>query len=288
MKKLLAIVLSAAMLVASVVAFSACGETTKVRVFDAEVFELTAESYAFAVKKGDSDVKTQANALLAEITENGTLDMIINSFFDGSSDFTYENTVSSPPTGANKTNYLIVATNAYFPPFEYYQGSVFTGVDIQIAKLLADKMEKTLYVSDMEFDSIIPSITSGNCDIAMAGMTVKEERLETVDFTTEYYESAQVLITRENDERFADCQNADDLTAVLSAQGKSFTIGTQVGTTGYMYSVGEGSDYEGFANLTTTSYSTGALAVQDLINNKISAVIIDKQPALMIAANYNK
>lgn len=287
MKKLLAIVLSSAMLVASVVAFAACGNTVKVKVYSE--IELTAESYAFAVKKGESEVKTQANALLAEIIEDGRLDAIINSFFDGTSTFTYANPVSSKPTGADRSSYLIVATNAYFPPFEYYQGNLYTGVDIEIAKLLADKMEKTLFVADMEFDSIIPSVTSGNCDIGMAGMTITGDRLETVDFTTEYYESAQVLITREDDDRFANCTTDEEIKTVLKAQEKSFVVGTQQGTTGYMYSYGnEDFEYEGFANLTTKSYTTGALAVQDLKNKKIDAVIIDKQPAIMIAASVNK
>lgn len=287
MKKLLAIVLSSAMLVASVVAFAACGNTVKVKVYSE--IELTAESYAFAVKKGESEVKTQANALLAEIIEDGRLDAIINSFFDGTSTFTYANPVSSVPTGADRSSYLIVATNAYFPPFEYYQGKLYTGVDIEIAKLLADKMEKTLFVADMEFDSIIPSVTSGNYDIGMAGMTITGARLETVDFTTEYYESAQVLITREDDDRFANCTTEEEIKTVLKAQEKSFVVGTQQGTTGYMYSYGnEDFGYEGFANLTTNSYTTGALAVQDLKNKKIDAVIIDKQPAIMIAASVNK
>ena len=287
MKKFLALALAVAMVLCAMVAFSACnGGKKQVKVFEA--YELTAESYAFAVDKENTALKEAANELLAELKESGELDTIINSFFDGSATFVYENPVSSVPTGADRANYLVVATNAYFPPFEYYEGSKLTGVDMKIASLLAEKLDKTLYIYDMEFDSVITSVDNGLADIGMAGMTVNEERLKTIDFTSEYYESAQVLITTADDTVFADCTSADDIVAKLSAQDKSFIVGAQNGTTGYMYSAGdEGFGYDGYANLTVNGYTTGALAVLDLANGKINAVILDKQPAIMIARNSN-
>ena len=287
MKKIIAIALCLVMLAVSVSAFASCGNTAKVKVFTE--YELTAEKYAFAVAKENTALKDAANALLAELKENGELDNIINSFFDGSTTFAYENPVSTVPTGDARANYLVVATNAYFPPFEYYEGAKLTGVDMKIASLLAEKLGKTLYIYDMEFDSIITSVKEGMADIGMAGMTVNEERLKTIDFTTEYYESAQVLVVREDDTVFADCKSADDITAKLAAQGKDFIVGTQNGTTGYMFSAGdEGFGYDGFKNLTTNGYTTGALAVLDLANSKVDAVILDKQPAIMIAKSTNK
>ena len=106
---------------------------------------------------------------------------------------------------------------------------------MKIASLLAEKLGKTLYIYDREFDSVIISVSQGNADIGMAGMTVNEERLKTIDFTTEYYESAQVLVVREDDTVFAECKSADDIIAKLGEQEKSFKVGTQNGTTGYMY-----------------------------------------------------
>lgn len=286
MKKVLAVVLAAVMMTAAVVAFGACGETARVKVYTD--YELTSEGYAFCVTKGQTDLLNAANELLDEITEDGTLDNIINSFFDGTSEYTYENPVSSVPTGNDE--YLIVSTNAAFPPFEYTSGNKFTGVDIQIADLLAKKLNKKLYVYDMEFEAVITTVqTSTVSNIGMAGITVNDERKQQVDFTDVYYESAQVLITREDDKTFADCKSADDIIAVLKEQDKDFVVGTQNGTTGYMYSAGdEGFGYEGFTNLTTKGYTAGALAVKDLANGKIDAVIIDKQPAIMIAASNNK
>ena len=288
MKKILAITLCLVMLLATVCSFAACGnEKSKVKVFTE--YELTAESYAFAVAKENTALKDAANALLAELKENGELENIINSFFDGTADFVYENPIPAVPTGADKDNYLVVATNAYFPPFEYYEGNKLTGVDMKIASLLAAKLGKTLYINDMEFDSIISSVKNGESDIGMAGMTVNEERLKSIDFTTEYYESAQVLIVREGDTVFASCKSVADIEATLKAQASTFKVGTQNGTTGYMYTAGdEDFGYDGYKNLETKAYTTGALAVLDLANGKIDAVIIDKQPAIMIAASTNK
>lgn len=288
MKKIIALALCAIMLVTSVLALASCGnEKSKVKVYTE--YELTAESYAFAVAKENTALKEAANALLAELKESGELENIINSFFDGTSEFTYVNPVSSVPTGADKENYLVVATNAYFPPFEYHEGNAISGVDMKIASLLAEKLGKTLYINDMDFDSVITSVKNGESDIGMAGMTVNEARLEIVDFTTEYYESAQVLIVREDDTVFADCKSVADIENVLKAQSKSFKVGTQNGTTGFMYTAGDADfGYDGYTNLETTSYTTGALAVLDLANGRIDAVIIDKQPAIMIAESTNK
>ena len=178
----------------------------------------------------------------------------------------------------------MVATNAYFPPFEYYSGNKLTGIDMKIASLLAEKLNKTLYIADMEFDSVIPSVQSGESDIGMAGMTVTEARMEAVNFTDTYYKSAQVLVVKADDTTFADCKNAAEVIAKLEAQNSSFVVGTQNGTTGYMFTKGdEDFGYDGFTNLTTKGYNTGALAMMDLKNGKVNAVIIDKQPALSIA-----
>lgn len=283
--KILVIVLALATLVGACFAFAACNDNegaTKVKVLD---FALTEEAYAFAVPKGDTEMLNAANELLDELKSTGQLAEIINSFFEGTATFTYTNPASSDGC-------LVVATNAQFPPFEYTSGNSFTGIDMQIAFLLAEKLGRTLYIADMEFDAALLSMGNATlaptADIAMAGITVNAERLQTMDFTNTYYNSAQVIIVRENDTTFDNCTTADEIEAVLAQQNISYTIGTQNGTTGFMYSHGdEGFGYDGFTNLTTRGYSNGALAVQDLSNGVINAVIIDRQPALMISGNIN-
>ena len=282
MKKTLSVLLASAAIFGCF-AFASCADRSEnVKVF--KELELTAEDYAFAVKKGNTEFKTSINAILNEMGDDGSLETLINSYFDGTATFTYENKSSSPQTGD-----LVVATNAYFPPFEYFEGNKFKGVDIEIASKIATKLGKTLFVKDMDFEAIIPSVASGESDIGMAGLTVNDERLKTVDFSLGYYSSYQVITVRESTTLFDECKNAEDVENILKAQTSKYKIGTQNGTTGYMYSAGDsGFGYDGFKNLTTKGYTTGALAMKDLSNGKIDAVILDKQPSLMIAATLNK
>lgn len=282
MKKTLSVLLASAAIFGCF-AFASCADRSEnVKVF--KELELTAEDYAFAVKKGNTEFKTSINAILDEMGDDGSLETLINSYFDGTATFTYENKKQLSPNGD-----LVVATNAYFPPFEYFEGNKFKGVDIEIASKIATKLGKTLFVKDMDFEAIIPSVASGESDIGMAGLTVNDERLKTVDFSLGYYSSYQVITVRESTTLFDECKNAEDVENILKAQTSKYKIGTQNGTTGYMYSAGDsGFGYDGFKNLTTKGYTTGALAMKDLSNGKIDAVILDKQPSLMIAATLNK
>lgn len=278
--KILVVVLLLATVIGACVALTACNgdKAEKVKVID---IELTSEDYAFCVNKENTELLTKANQFLAGIKADGTLDKIIKSFFDGNATFTYTNP-------ASKDGCLVVATNAYFPPFEYFSGDKFTGVDMQIAKLLAEYLNKPLYISDMDFDVVVTSVQNNQADIGMAGLTVNAARLEQVNFTDTYYTSAQVLVVKESDTTFDNCETAEDVENILKQQAKQYVVGSQQGTTGYMYSKGDVDfGYDGFANLTATSYTTGALAIKDLSNGKINAVVIDKQPALMIKDSTN-
>ena len=287
MKRIIGLSLVVVMLLTVLFAFSSCkNEKAKVEVY--KEYELTSEEYAFAVAKENAELIDKANELISDLKKSGELNEIITSFFDGKAKFVYENPVSSVPTGAEREKYLVVATNAYFPPFEYYQGDKLTGVDMKIASLLAEKLGKTLYISDMDFNAIVESVKMGAADIGMAGMTVNAVRLESVNFTESYYESAQVLVVRQDDKSFADCKSAEDIVAKFKKEDKNFKIGTQTATTGHMFVAGnEDFGYEGFSNLTCRDYQTGALAILDLANYRVDAVVLDKQPALMIAESSN-
>ena len=286
MKKIITLMLSVVLAVVAVFAFTGCTPNkTKLVVYTE--YELTTESYAFAINKSNTTLKDSVNGILADLDASGELDAIINSFFNGDATFTYTNPAA--PTAANRGDYFVVGTNAYFPPFEYYEGAKLSGVDMKIASVIATELDKTLYIKDMEFDALIPAVQNNQVDIAMAGMTVTATRLELVDFSTEYYTSAQVITVAEGDKTFEGCTSADDIVAVLATKGTDYKIGTQKGTTGYMYSAGDDDfGYDGFTNLTTKSYDTGALAMQDLRNGKINAVILDKQPSIMITTSMNK
>ena len=245
---------------------------------------LTEEDYAFAIAKENTSLLNQVNDLLKTWTDDGSLNTLINSYFDGTATFSYQNKTDAPADAD-----FIMATNAYFPPFESKKGNAFVGVDVEIAYKLATAMNKTLFVYDMEFDSIISSVQTGESDIGMAGMTVTEKRLEQVSFATPYYSSAQVISVLASDTTFDACETAEDVETILKAKGSSYKVGTQNGTTGYMYTKGDVDfGYDGFTNLETKGYTTGALAMTDLKNGKINAVILDLQPSLMISASLNR
>ena len=275
MKKIIALIVSLLL----VIFLSACGNTAeKLKV---KAISLTEESYAFAIAKENDELKSVVDAYLTEIIENGELENIINSFFNGESTFEFTNPSS-------KDGCFVVATNAYFPPFEYYKGNKLTGIDIQLAYNIAQLLNKPLYVEDMDFLAVIPSVQNGNCDIAMAGLTINEERLNQVDFSIPYYESSQVIIVKESDTTYDNCTTAEEIESILASKSIDYKVGAQNGTTGYMYAKGDdGFGYEGFSNLTTLSFSTGSLAVRDLSNGKIDAVIIDLQPAIAIVEAVN-
>ncbi|MDE7395818.1 MAG: transporter substrate-binding domain-containing protein [Clostridiales bacterium] len=281
MKKVLTVLLSAALIVAMALSLTACSKSEKVKVID---IELTEEDYAFAIQKGNTALLDEVNAYLAESKASGALNTLINSYFNGEATFSYKNKTNTPATGD-----FVVATNAYFPPFESYNDdSAFYGVDIEIAYNIAQRLGKNLFIKDMDFDGIIDDVKNGDSDIGMAGITVDDTRKIKVDFADGYYTSAQVIVVREGDTTFDGCTSVEDVEAILKAKTSSYIIGTQAGTTGYMYSHGdEDFGYEGFG-VNTKAYNTGALAMTDLSNGKINAVILDKQPALMIAKKINK
>lgn len=163
---------------------------------------------------------------------------------------------------------LIMATNAAFPPYEYLEGNEIVGIDVEIAKAIADKLGLELVVTDMEFDSIIESVKNGKSDIGLAGLTVTDERKEEVDFTESYATGVQVIIVTEDSK----ITSVDD----LFAEGASTKIGVQRNTTGDLYTTWDLED-EGLA--TIDRYSKGAEAVQALKTSKVDCVVIDNEPA---------
>lgn len=162
---------------------------------------------------------------------------------------------------------LTMATNAYFPPYEYYEGEDVVGIDVEIAQAIADKLGLTLKVEDMEFDSIITAVQGGKADMGLAGMTVTPDRQENVNFSDSYANGVQVVIVKEDSE----IATPDDL-----ADGKK--IGVQLGTTGDTYA-SDTPENGGYGEENVEKYSKGADAVMALAQGKVDAVIIDNEPA---------
>ena len=245
--------------------------------------DLTNEEYAFGVDKTQPELLEKTNAFIEKIKGDGTLDKICDKYF-GSGE---PEAVESAKLDSSKDQ-LVVATNAAFEPFEYTKGDSYYGIDMEIAKLLADELGEELVIENMDFDAVCLSVSQQKCDIAMAGLTINEEREEYVTFTDSYYSASQTLIVPSDNTTFDDCKSADDVAALLAKTEKSDKIGVQAGTTGQYYV--EGSEDWDFPGLPAecVTYKSGSLAVQDMLNGNITYVIIDAAPASAITESINE
>lgn len=174
---------------------------------------------------------------------------------------------TTTPATADPTNLpvLKMGTNAYFPPYEFYEGEKIVGIDAEIAEAIANKLGMKLEIVDMNFDSILSAVNAGTIDFGMAGMTITEDRLLEVDFSNSYAKGVQAIIVKEG----SAIKTADD----LSAEGATYKIGVQLGTTGDIYATGD------FGDERVTQYQTGNEAVAALIKGDVDCVIIDNEPA---------
>lgn len=153
------------------------------------------EEYAIALSKDNAELTEAINGALAQLKEDGTLDAIVNNYIGD--DTKGQSPYESPADADRSKGTLVMATNAYFEPYEYYQGDKIVGIDADMAQAVCDVLGYELKIEDMEFDSIINAIQSGKADIGVAGMTVTEDRLQSVDFTDTYATSKQVIIVKE-------------------------------------------------------------------------------------------
>lgn len=161
---------------------------------------------------------------------------------------------------------LRMATNATFPPYEYYEGDEVVGIDPEIAAAIAEKLGMTLEINDMDFDPAIAAAQTGQADIVMEGLTVTDDRKEKINFTDSYATGVQVVIVPED----SDIQSVDDLEGKL--------IGVQQGTTGDLY-CSDTPENGGFGEENVQKFTSGPVAVEALKNGQIDCVVIDNEPA---------
>ena len=216
------------------------------------------EEYAICLKKGNDELLEKINGALEELKKDGTIDSIMDNYIGEDAGKTpYE----SPEDVDRSNGTLVMATNAEFEPYEYHEGDDIVGIDADIAKAIADILGLKLEIQDMEFNCIITAVQSGKADLGLAGMTVTDERKQSVDFTDSYATGIQSVIVKEG----SSIKSIDDL------KGKK--IGVQLATTGDIYAKDD------FGEENVEEYNKGADAVMALTSGKIDAVIIDNQPA---------
>lgn len=278
MKKLLAIVLSLAMLLC----FAGCGEdnSSKVKVID---LPLSSEEYAFAVAQDNTEFLGKVNDFLKKIKEDGTFDKICNNYFGDGTPLL----IDSATLDESKEQ-LVVATSTGFEPFEMVDvNGKYSGVDLEIAYYLAKELNLELVIKDMDFESVVNDVQSGKSDIAMAGLTVTEKRQKVVTFSDTYYNASQVVITMADDTTFDNCKTGEEVAAILGKLDASNKIGCQTGTTGEFYIKGdEDLGFNGL-NAEASSYKYVALAITAMQQGQVKYVIADNGPAKAITAKFN-
>ena len=272
MKKITALILALVM----VFALCACGNSgdnnddaadngVKLKILDSEY---VTEDYAFAIAKDNDALLEKVNAAMQELTDDGTIKQVVDYFISG--------TGSLPEFQQNvaaDAEEFFVATNATFPPYIYVDGDDFAGIDYVIAGLIADKLGMKLTVNDMEFDAIIPAVQSGKADMGMGGVSITDERKQSINFTMSYATGIQVMIVPED----SDVTSADDILAKIE-NGEDFQIGAQSATTGYIYA-SDTVENGGFGEDHVQAFPKGADAIAALTSGKIDCVIIDNEPA---------
>ena len=230
---------------------------------------------------------TGSNSSAAETSTSSTVSETSASESESSSEAAGDET-SSEASAAETGGYgefttveegkLIMATNAQFPPYELvsdgegFNGTGFEGIDIEIASAIADKLGLELQIDDMDFDSALVAVQNDAADVVLAGLSYSEERDEVLDFTDSYATGVQVVIVKE------------DSDVTMDNLGEKM-IGTQRGTTGYIYA-SDTPENGGYGEDHVSAYDNGATAVQALVNGQVDAVIIDEAPAKeYVAAN---
>ncbi|HIS14975.1 MAG TPA: transporter substrate-binding domain-containing protein [Candidatus Scatomorpha merdavium] len=162
---------------------------------------------------------------------------------------------------------LTMSTNAQFPPYEMTtDDGGFEGIDVEIATAIAEKLGLELDILDMDFDSALLAVQQGKSDIVMAGVTVNDDRLLVMDFSTSYANGVQVVIVKEG----------SDITIDNMGEG---LIGTQRGTTGNIYCTDD------YGEEHVVAYDDGFTAVQALVNGQVDCVVIDNAPAQEFVKN---
>lgn len=272
MKKITALILALVM----VFALCACGNSgdnnddaadngVKLKILDSEY---VTEDYAFAIAKDNDALLEKVNKAMQELTDDGSIKQVVDYFISG--------TGSLPEFQQNvaaDAEEFVVATNATFPPYIYVDGDDFAGIDYVIVGLVADKLGMKLTVNDMEFDAIIPAVQSGKADMGMGGVSITDERKQSINFTMSYATGIQVMIVPED----SDVTSADDILAKIE-NGEDFQIGAQSATTGYIYA-SDTVESGGFGEDHVQAFPKGADAIAALTSGKIDCVIIDNEPA---------
>lgn len=186
-------------------------------------YALTKEDFGIGVDKAQGELLTKINNILA--AKKDDIAALYTKYADVTDDNSAQWAGSTVPAGTydpnKKDTQLVVATNAAFAPYEFTVGEAYAGIDMEIAKMIADELGMELVITDMAFEAVVSSIGNNGVDIAISGLTINPARKKVVNFSTPYEEgSYQVIIALSDDKTFDECKSADDVLEILKNFGK--------------------------------------------------------------------
>ena len=186
-----------------------CAEIEGLKIID---IALSSEYYGIGIDPSQPSLKVDIDRILVEKADE--VQAIKDKYMNGEKD-SYVGVASATKNNDNAQGQLVVATNAEFAPWEYKEGNLYYGIDMEIAKLIATELNLELVIDDMQFNMVVGAVGKNGVDIAMAGLTVNDERKKSVNFTESYYNAAQVLVVLEDEDAFDDCKTAEDVLGKL-------------------------------------------------------------------------
>ena len=186
-----------------------CSQIEGIKYID---IPLSSENYGIGIDKNQAGLKEQIDAILADKADE--IEAIKNKYMNEDED-NYVGVQSANKDVTKKDSQLVVATNAEFAPWEYKEGELFYGIDMEIAKLLADELGMELVIEDMAFDNVVGSVGKQGIDIAMSGITITAERKQVINFSTAYYTEAIVVVCKADDTSLDSVGTVVDLLTVV-------------------------------------------------------------------------
>ena len=186
-----------------------CKEISGLKIVD---IALSSEYYGIAVDKGQAELKAQIDNILA--TKEAEIDAIKTKYMNGD-EASYVGVESATKDTSKADKQLVVATNAEFAPWEYKEGNKYYGIDMEIAKLIAEELELELVIDDMAFNMVVGAVGNHGVDIAMSGITITAERAEVVNFSTPYYTESIVIVCKADDKSFDSAGTVVDLLTTI-------------------------------------------------------------------------
>ncbi len=191
---------------------SLCKEIEGLKIIE---IALSSENYGIGIDKNQAELKTKIDNILT--TKEAEIDAIKEKYMNGE-EAKYVPITSATKDGSKADAQLVVASNAEFAPWEYKEGNQFYGIDMEIAKLIADELGMELVIDDMEFDAVVGAVGKQNVDIAMSGITITTERMGVINFSVPYYTESIVAVVKADDTSLDSAGTVVDMLGVICAE----------------------------------------------------------------------